>query len=241
MRQILGRGLWAVTLLAIIATGAAFAWLAVGVAEDKKGGWIAAVCILAVGMGATVAQYTLASKSGGSMRRPFWTTWKGLATLFLACVGGAGAMSMLLPLLDPPVATEETVRDDGDETRAEIDAAKKEIIAALTPTQRRLLKAIPGLWGEEGCRVVYRFKIVHDAILVDLVRSEAGMGEYSMGASLIPGVQGERIYAVVERSTEPDELRDSLEFTYRGTGASERLVWLNRDHTDVAGLELDRC
>lgn len=241
MRHILGRTLWVVTFLAIVAVGAAFAWLAVGVADDKAGGWVAVTVTLMVGVGAAIAQYMLAPKSGGSMRRPFWTTWKGLATLFLACVAGASAMSLLLPLLDPPPATEKTVTDDGEKTRSELIEAKDEILAALSPSQRAIIEVIPGLWGEAGCRVVYRFRIEQDAVLIDLVRKEPGMAGYSMGASLIPGGVGERLYAVVERSTEPDESKDSLEFTYRATGASERLIWLNRDQDDVAGLELDRC
>ena len=120
----LNRILWLVTFVAIIGVAAAFAWLALGVAEDKRGGWVAITITLAVGIGAAISQYIVAPKIVGSPRRPFWMSWKGLATLFLACVAGAGAMSLLLPLLDPTVATEDTVVGDGDRTRAEIGEAQ---------------------------------------------------------------------------------------------------------------------
>ncbi len=238
----LNRILWLVTLVAIIGLAAAFAWLASDVAEDKRGGWVAIAVTLAVGIGAAISQYVVAPKTGGSPRRPFWMSWKGLATLFLACVAGAGAMSLLLPLLDPPVATEDTVVGDGDRTRAEIGEAKEEIIAALSPAQRSVVRAIPGLWGEAGCSVVYDFKVKDGGLTIERVRKEPGMSDYAMTAALVPGGEGDQLNASIARSSDAGETEgQALVFTYSRAADEERLNWRNLTHAGYGGTKLERC
>lgn len=242
MRKAISGFLWCVTLAAIIVAGAAFCWLAIGVADDKDGGWLAVGVTLAVGVGAAVSQFVLAPKPAGSMRRPFWISWKGLATLFLACVAGAGAMSLLLPLLDPPVATERTVTDDGDRTRVEIDRAKNEIIAALSPAQRAVVEAIPGLWGEAGCRVVYHFQVRDGGLSIERIRKEPGMADYAMTAALVPGGVDDQLHASVARSSDHGETEgQALIFSYARAGAEERLNWRNLTHGGYGGTKLERC
>lgn len=238
----LNRILWLVTLVAIIGVAAAFAWLASDVADDKRGGWVAIIVTLAVGIGAAISQYIVAPKTGGSPRRPYWMSWRGLATLFLACVAGAGAMSLLLPLLDPPVATEDTVVMDGDRTRAEIGDAKEEIISALSPTQRGVIQAIPGLWGEAGCRVVYDFQVREGGLVIERVRKEPGMADYLMTAALVPGGPDDEVHASIARSSDPTETEgQALIFAYSEAADEERLNWRNLTQVGYGGTKLERC
>lgn len=234
--------LWVMTLVAIVAAAATFCWLAIGVADDKDGGWLAAAGILTVGIGAAVAQYVLAPKSDGSTGRPFWISWQGLATIFLACVGGAGAMSLLLPLLDPAVATEATVTNDGDRTRGEVAQARDTIIAALSPPQRIVVEAIPGQWCESGGAVAYDFEVKDGGLMIKRVRQEAGMSDYSMTAAIVPGGEGDELHASIARSSDAGETEgQALIFTYLKAGDEERLNWRNLTHAGYGGTKLERC
>ena len=242
MRKTVTGALWVVTLATIIAAAATFCWLAIGVADDKDGGWFTVVATLAVGIGAAVAQYVLAPKPAGSMQRPFWFSWKGLATIFLACVAGAGAMSLILPLMDPAVATEKTVAQDGDRTRVEVAQARDDIIAALSPPQRAVASAIPGRWGEAGCAVVYDFKVKDAGLMIERVRKQPGMSDYAMTAALVPGGTDDQLNASIARSSDAGETEgQALIFTYSRAAAEERLNWRNLTHAGYGGTKLERC
>jgi len=242
MRKTVTGALWVVTLAAIIAAAATFCWLAIGVADDKDGGWLTVAATLAVGIGAAIAQYAVAPKAAGTIGRPFWFSWKGLATIFVACVAGAGAMSLMLPLLDPPVATEKTVTQDGDRTRGEVVQARDDILAALSPPQRAVVSAIAGRWGEAGCAVVYEFKVQDGGLMIERVRKEPGMSDYAMTAALVPGGEGDQLNASIARSSDAGETEgQALIFTYSRAGAEERLNWRNLTHVGYGGTKLERC
>lgn len=236
MRRGLSRALWVITFLAVMAAAAGFCWLAFGVAENKDGGWLAVVGVLVVGIGSAVSHYALAPKSGASPRRPFWTTWKGLAAIFTACVTGAGAMSLLLPVIDPPAATEATVTDDGDKTRAELERRLP------LESERPIVAALPGLWGEAGCAVVYRFQVTEGGLEIELVRKAPGMADYTMTAALTPGGDGDAANATIVRSSDVGEVEgQALLFTYERAGTEERLNWRNLTHAGYGGTKLERC
>ena len=242
MRKGLMRLFWVLTLAAIVAAGAAFCWLAVDTAQDKTGGWLTAAAIVVVGVAAGLCQYLLAPKGQGTSGRPYWTSWKGLATIFGACVAGAGAMSLLLPLLDPPVATERTVTQDGDKTRAGIAEAKDEIINALSPPQRVVLDALPGQWGETGCRVVYDLQVHDGGLVIRRIRKEAGMADYEMTSALAPGRTDDQVHASVASSSDEGETEgQALVFTYARAAGEERLNWRNLTHVGYGGTKLERC
>lgn len=232
----------ALAVFAVIAAVFAFGWMALNAAQSKTGGWVAAVALLGVGIAAAVSYYVLASKDGSSPRRPFWTTGKGIATLVSGTLAGLGAMSLLFPLLDPPIATEETVQEDGAKTRTEMVEAKDEIIAALSPSQRALAEAIPGLWGEAGCGVIYDFRVQDGGLIITRVRKPAGMDDYAMTAAIVPGGTGEELHANIVRSSDATEKEgQGLIFTYARVGQEERLNWRNLTQPGYGGTKLERC
>lgn len=232
----------AVAVLAVIAVVLAFGWMTLNTAQSKTGGWVAAFALLGVGIAAAVSYYVLASRAGSSPGRPFWTTGKGVATLVSCALAGLGAMTLLFPLIDPPAATERTVEEDGAKTRTEIVEARDEIIAALSPPQRAVAEAIPGLWGEAGCGVIYDFRVQDGGLIITRVRKTPGMGDYAMTAALVPGGTGEELHASIARSSDAGETEgQALIFTYARAGGEERLNWRNLTHAGYGGTKLERC
>lgn len=145
-------------------------------------------------------------------------------------------MSLIMPLIEPRPATQKDVAD----LETAVGARLTEQFGR-PEAMRRIVQKLPGQWGEAGCGVIYRFQLIEGAVLIDLVRKQPGMADYSMAASITPGGANDEIHAVIERTTEPGEAQTPLVFTYVGTGGGERLTWLNRSQNDVGGLELDRC
>lgn len=232
------RWIWiTVAVLVVIAAVTAFGWMTLNTVQSKTGGWLAAGALLVVGVGGAVAFYVLAPKEGSSPLKPFWATPKGAATLLSAAFAGLGAMSLLFPLMDPPNATQ-----------ADVEGATKTVVGALDdrlgPSQngRKVIQSIPGLWGEDGCGVVYSFEVRDQALLIERVKKEAGMADYDLAAEIVASGSGDTLHAVIERSSDAGEQPgQTLVFTYTGTGAGERLNWQNRTHRDVGGTMLHRC
>lgn len=235
-----------VVIAGTAATGIAaitvFGWMAANTAGAKTGGWIAAAALLAVGLAGAVSYYVLASRDGSSPRRPFWTTARGLATLVSAVLAGLAAMSLLFPLMDPPVATRQDVQDEGKTTRTAVEEARDTILDALPPPQRAVVDALPGLWGEAGCAVVYDFRVSDGGLVIERVRKSADMPDYAMTAAIVTGGEGGQLHAVIVRSSDAGEKEgQALIFTHERAAGEERLNWRNLTHQGYGGTKLERC
>lgn len=139
-------------------------------------------------------------------------------------------------------AAKELFSGDVPSTRNQLDSLETmtnilvDRTGPVTPQPARVRLKLPGLWGETGCGVTYRFTLRDDALVVDSVRQPAGSNPYHLIATVtrsegdIMEVRGERPEAARGRAAT---------FTYASNGVIEHLTW--NDQSGPVPLELDRC
>lgn len=93
--------------------------------------------------------------------------------------------------------------------------------------QPRILSKLPGLWGPEGCGVVFRFRIRDSALIITQERRRPGDPPYYAIAT-ITNMDGDMLQTVGEEPLE--SAGHSSTFTYFTNGVTERLSWNDRLH-----------
>jgi hypothetical protein len=163
-----------------------------------------------------------------------WMTWlqpRPIAFLFGAIFVGFGTMTDALALFEPRPATESEP--------GAIEKGVNQILTAVGPEPSavpRIRLKLPGVWGEPGCAVTYRFRISDRALLVDSLRHPAGTAPHHLIATIVR-VDSDLMDVFGEQ---PEEARGkAATFTYFTNGRTERLTW--DDQTSIVPLELDRC
>lgn len=150
-----------------------------------------------------------------------------VARFAAVAIGTPLAISQALPLFEPGPITEAGVRKAVGETldqREEVSRAK-------------LLAAIPGLWGEDGCRLAYRFSVVKPVgIVIDWERRPAGAPAWRAAGAIV-AVRGNRIETRGELPA--SERGKAASFEYVSNGAIEKLGW--KDESRGLTMELVRC
>lgn len=221
-------------------------WIALGVAagcalalsylsaataiETGKGPWVAA---LVFGLGLAAAAAALFADNAAPVPSRHWTAWlkpRPIAILFLAVFAGFGAMTNALTLFQPRPAVESSP--------GAIENGVGQILAEVKPPRitPRIRQKLPGIWGETGCRVTYRFDVREKAVTVVSLRRPSGTNPYRLVASIV-SESGDELNVTGE---EPEAARGmSATFTYRSNSVVERLTW--NDRAGSVPLELDRC
>jgi hypothetical protein len=222
-------------------------WIALGVAAacavslvyllgstalDKDASDWAKTLLFALGALAAVA--TLMSSDGMPWRARTFTAWlqpRPVALLFIAIFVAFGVMTDALSLFEPRPAIETrpgAIEERVNEIRA--------MVAPRTGSEARIREKLPGLWGEPGCRVAYRFALQRDALTVEWERRPVGEGPYRLVATIVRA-EGDIMDV---RGEEPEPARGrAATFTYVTNGSTERLNW--DDQSSPVPLELDRC
>lgn len=108
--------------------------------------------------------------------------------------------------------TEQTGRDT-DEIKRGLENA------GLLAGNSKIREALPGIWGEKGCEVTYRFDVKGRSVTLTSIKSVAGMRPYSASATII-NEQGNKL---VTSSNSPEQ-GVTVEMTYQFDGTTERLV-----------------
>lgn len=221
------------TALAVAAGCAlALAFLVGSTALDKDAGPWAKAFLFLLGVIAVLAALFASSDAPVGARR--WTAWlkaRPIALIFVAIFAAFGVMTDALSLLAPRPAVESAP--------GAIEAGINEIRKAVRPKAAeppRIRLKLPGVWGEPGCAVTYRFAIRDRALIVDSVRRPAGAPPHHLVATII-GAGGDVMNVAGE---EPAAARGTAAtFTYATNGVTERLMW--DDQVRPVPLELDRC
>lgn len=186
-----------------------------------SGPW-AVLSLLAVGIVTFVT--TLLVTEGAPWQSEQWTDWlevQPISFIFLAIFAAIGAMLVVLDLIGS---------DEFNTKQVVIERPPKS-----GPPPRIRLK-LPGIWGEQGCAVTYRFQIRERAVIVDSVLRPAGRQPHHLVATII-SAEGDVMNVAGEQ---PEIARGkAATFTYVWNGATEQLIW--DDQVGQVRLELDRC
>lgn len=184
----------------------------------------------------------------GSRKIEDWLKLKVLGASVLTVIAAISFVVGLIPLFDPPAATEQTARailDVATKTQEDAEATREVtegISAALTEAglvarDRQVLAGlVGGVWGEPGCEVTFRLELTSDELSMRSINAPDGVPPLnSIGE--IDAIRG----STVKTTTRfPIEYRgNSVEFTYVSSGTLETLIWndRSRDHS----VTLDRC
>lgn len=203
-----------------------------------RSGLGALAVLLLLAFGAIASFIALFANAGAPWKKRGWSAWlqpRPIAFIFLAMFAGLGMMgnvqSLLESLWSRPGVSESAP--------GAIEKGVKQILTKVAPPPAappRIRLKLPGVWGEPGCRVTYRFAIRDQALLVDAERRPDGAPPYRLVAT-ITASEGDAINVTGEQ---PASARGkAATFTYWTNGATERLTW--DDQVSPAPLELDRC
>ena len=98
----------------------------------------------------------------------------------------------------------------------------------------RVVQRMPGIWGEQGCAVTYRFAIQESAVLISSVRRPQGASYWSAILTIVAPPRGD-----VMETREESAAAAAVTFTYFTNGVIERMRWHDRRRSVT--LDLDRC
>lgn len=177
---------------------------------------------------------------------------KVAGAILLSVFGAFSVMTDVLALFEPRAAVESSVgaiekgvTDIGqvssriDETTQRTSRDTQMIRhglqnAGLIDGDSLIRQKLPGIWGESGCKVTYRFSIQSNAVALTSIRNQPGMHDYNATASIV-SEQGNKL---VTSSTSP-ERGITVELTYSSDGIQERLV--HHDKRNDVMQEFVRC
>lgn len=153
---------------------------------------------------------------------------RGLARFALVMIGSPLAASQALPLFEP-----------GPLTKDDVAAVLKENLPDdnTAGNGSRIVARLPGLWGEQGCKVAYRFTLVPPrGLIIDWERRPAGEAPWRATATLLSAAGD---VAETRGESPEDQKGVAATFTYQSNGVNEYLLW--DYHSDDPPLKLDRC
>ncbi len=177
---------------------------------------------------------------------------KAAGAILLSLFGAFSVMTDVLALFEPRTAVESSVGaiENGVEQIAQVsdridDTTQRtgrdtELIksglqqAGLIGASSLIRQKLPGIWGEAGCKVTYRFAVASNAVALESARNEPGMKHYKATATII-SEHGSRL---VTSSTTPEQ-GVTVELTYRFDGIQERLI--HHDKRSNVMQEFVRC
>lgn len=222
---------WFALVAAAACTLALLTLISTTVIQTEKGLWAGLLLLI---LGASASAAALFSTDAAPTSSRHWTAWlqpRPIAILFLAIFAGFATMTDALALFEPRPAVESRA--------GAIEEALKTVVAQTTPKAARparIRERLPGIWGEPGCRVSYRFAIRDDALVAQWDRPPPDAGPWRLVATITKAEDD-----VIEvRGEEPAEARGrAATFTYVTNGVTERLIW--DDQGSHVPLELDRC
>lgn len=206
--------------------------LIVGVAVDKEVTVAARVGLALFGCMALAAGLIDAGlfdthrRSIRGLMRP-----QALSGIALAILTAFGALTDAVSLLSPrPVVESEPLKIER-QLQTLVDHAE-----GKTTTPSMALAKIPGVWGEPGCGVTFRFAVEGKALNVTAEKLPPGAAPYQ----LIAVIDHVEHMSIVVHGEHPAEARGrAASFTLASIGGLERLVW--DDKSLPTPVELDRC
>lgn len=199
-----------------------------GAMETGTSAW-AIVLVIAIAL--IAAATALITKEGLPWGRR-WHAWLQplpIAYIYIAIFAAFGLAGGVLSQIKPAPEKGPSGVEEG------IDRILAEVRPRPAATPRILLK-LPGIWGEPGCAVTYRFQVRGQALLVDSVRYPPGTAAHHLVAT-IERAAGD-VVNVTGEQPEPARGKAAV-FTYITNGVTERLTW--DDRVSPVPLTLDRC
>jgi hypothetical protein len=154
-----------------------------------------------------------------------------------------GFASALLGMISPTAVVESApgaIEAEARRANVQLEAVRKSndaIARELGATGNSIARAkIPGIWGEPGCAVTYRFEIREKALTISSLKSEPGMVAYK-GVGSIEAEQGNVLKTAT--ASEGATKGISVAFRYQNDGIKERLIW--EDKANEMPTVLERC
>lgn len=226
-----------VALLVAAGCALALAFLVTSSAiEMGKGPWVALFLFV---LGALAAFTALFATESAPWDARHWTAWlkpRPIAFIFLAIFAGFGTMTNALALFEPRPAV-ESAPGAIETTVNAIETTAKEIREAVRPKAQeppRIARKLPGVWGEPGCAVTYRFGVTGEALTIETVLRPPNTSPWR-GVATIVSKDGD----VMQVRMEQPDRGAAVTFTYLTNGVTERLRW--HDQSRPVPLDLDRC
>ncbi|MFL6844032.1 MAG: hypothetical protein ACJ8ER_04035 [Allosphingosinicella sp.] len=223
---------WGLAALAVaFVCAAAFLLLVLSTAIETRKGLLAGAFILGAGI-LSAGSAIIASNEAPAFGR-HWTAWlkpRPIGLCFLAIFAGLGAMTDLLSLFEPRPAIESAP----GAIEKGIGRIEKGLDRVGGGEEQPARARLPGIWGEAGCSVTYRFAIREQAILVRTLRRPPGKPYWSTVYTIVASPRTDTIEAREETPAAP-----AYTFTYETNGVTERLRW--HDRRRPVPLDLERC
>lgn len=240
--QLTPRSWFFVALCAIVAAGVA--WLIAALALEKGIApfwrWFLVLAGIAVLLASLYRQELLPWKPSRKKSDSAVVKSSG----FLEVIGQfVGFASALLGMISPTAVIEsEPGAIEAEARRANVqleavrksnDAIAQQLGASVNSTAR---EKIPGVWGEPGCAVTYRFEIKEKALIIESLKSPPEMEDYS-ALGTIEAEQGNLLKtSTVSRGADKGV---AAEFRYESNGVTEALFW--HDKSREMAIRLQRC
>lgn len=181
--------------------------------------------VVAISIVASLAVTSIIPWHSRSLRD--WARPKVLGSFVALIMGSLALAAGLVPLFNPPAATEKTV----------LDIRRQLQDAGIAGGDASLIeRAIAGRWGEPGCAVTYDIQKNKAHLSIASHRSVAGQSPLQLELQAEPG-QGARMVASVIQPL--DQRGEQHEFVYERAGTHEFLTWARKRHE--ISLKLDRC
>lgn len=183
------------------------------------------VLVVAISVVASLAVTSIIPWHSRSLRE--WARPKVLGSFIALIMGSLALAAGLVPLFNPPAATEKTVSD--------INRRLEE--AGVAAGEGSLIeRAIAGRWGEPGCAVTYDIRQTQGHLSITSHRSVAGQRPLHLELQTEPG-RGSRLVASVIHPL--DQRGEQHEFVYERAGPQAFLTWARKKHE--ISLKLDHC
>jgi hypothetical protein len=154
-----------------------------------------------------------------------------------------GFASALLGMISPTTVVESrpgAIEAEARKANAQLVAVRKssDAIARQLGADGNSVarKSVPGIWGEPGCTMTYRFQIREKALIIESVKSPPGMNPYR-AIGTIEAEQGN----LLKTSTVSNGADKGVaaEFRYDSNGVVESLYW--HDKSREMAIRLQRC
>ena len=201
--------------------------------DTGKGLWTATFLAVVGVIASGSALFAEEGGPAGARDRSAWLKPRAIGFVFIAIFFGFEAMAAALALFEPRPAVEtapHAIENKVDRILTHVPPD------APPPSPPRILSRIEGEWGEPGCAVTYRFRIVDRSLTVDSLLRPPHAPPYHLVAT-VTQVRGDVLDVVGE---EPATARGkAARFTYITNGAVQRLRW--DDRVMPVPLDLDRC
>lgn len=161
-----------------------------------------------------------------------WLRPKPIAMMFVAIFGSFGLIAGVISLLAPRPAVEDRPR----QIQTAVEHIRQGVDKLSTRQENaRILKKLPGLWGEHNCTVIYKFSIITNALKIEGVRQPPK----TLPLHEVATITSSHGDILESRGVDGKGRGIASTFTFTGNALFDSMIW--DDQSLATPLQLVRC